>query len=79
MNWQVQAAKQRFSEVVQRARTDGDQVVTRHGQPVVVVVDYERYRQLTDDETGPSFKELLRQVPDFGIAPPRTAARRIDL
>ncbi len=29
--WQVQEAKQRLSEVIRRAVSDGPQVVTRHG------------------------------------------------
>ena len=36
--WQVQEAKNRFSEVIERALRDGPQVVTRHGRPVVQVV-----------------------------------------
>lgn len=36
--WQVQEAKNRFSEVIDRALHDGPQLVTRHGKPVVRVV-----------------------------------------
>ena len=36
--WQVQEAKNRFSEVIERALREGPQVVTRHGKPVVQVV-----------------------------------------
>ena len=36
--WQVQEAKNRFSEVIDRALSDGPQVVTRHGKVVVRVV-----------------------------------------
>lgn len=36
--WQVQEAKNRFSEVIDRALQDGPQLVTRHGKPVVRVV-----------------------------------------
>ena len=38
MVWQVQDAKNRFSELIARAVKDGPQVVTRHGRPVVRVV-----------------------------------------
>ena len=37
-DWQLQDAKNRFSEVVKRARADGPQTVTVHGQRAVVVV-----------------------------------------
>jgi prevent-host-death family protein len=36
--WQVQEAKNRFSEVIDKALREGPQVVTRHGRPVVQVV-----------------------------------------
>lgn len=36
--WQVQEAKNHFSEVIERALTEGPQTVTRHGKPVVQVV-----------------------------------------
>jgi prevent-host-death family protein len=48
MRWQVQEAKQRFSELLRRARDDGPQAVTRHGQEVAYVVDVAWYREQTD-------------------------------
>lgn len=36
--WQVQQAKNHFSEVIDRALSEGPQTVTRHGKPVVRVV-----------------------------------------
>jgi antitoxin Phd len=46
MAWQVQEAKQRFSELVRRALTEGPQVVTRHGEPAVVVIAVDQYERL---------------------------------
>jgi prevent-host-death family protein len=63
MRWQLQEAKQRFSELVRHARTDGPQVVTKHGQEVAVVVSIEEYRRLA--EQLPSFKEFLLAAPDL--------------
>ena len=37
-DWQLQDAKNRFSEVVKKARDDGPQTVTVHGQRAAVVV-----------------------------------------
>lgn len=34
MSWQVQEAKQRFSELVRRTLAEGPQKVTRHGEDV---------------------------------------------
>jgi prevent-host-death family protein len=47
MRWQVQEAKQRFSELLRRARDEGPQAVTKHGEEVAFVVDAAYYRQLT--------------------------------
>jgi prevent-host-death family protein len=63
MRWQLQEAKQRFSELVRHARAHGPQVVTKHGEEVAVVVSIEEYRRLTDDL--PSFKDLLLAAPDL--------------
>lgn len=45
-SWQLQEAKNQFSTVVEKALTDGYQVVTRHGQPAVVVMSVEEFRKL---------------------------------
>ncbi len=37
-DWQLQDAKNRFSEVVKRARDEGPQTVTVHGQRAAVVL-----------------------------------------
>ena len=34
--WQLQEAKNRFSEVVNKALEEGPQTVTRHGEEIVV-------------------------------------------
>ena len=36
--WAVQDAKARFSEVIERARTEGPQEVRRHGKRVAMIV-----------------------------------------
>ena len=43
--WQLQDAKNKFSELVDEALTHGPQVVTRHGVETVVVVSYNDYRK----------------------------------
>ncbi|HLH24575.1 MAG TPA: type II toxin-antitoxin system prevent-host-death family antitoxin [Chloroflexota bacterium] len=63
MQWQVQEAKQRFSQLVQRAIDEGPQVVTRHGRDVVVVVAADEFRRLTSNK--PDFKEFLLSGPDL--------------
>lgn len=63
MAWQLQTAKQKFSEVVERALSEGPQIVSRRGREVVVVVAIDEYRRLQADE--PDFKQFLREAPDF--------------
>jgi prevent-host-death family protein len=80
MRWQLQEAKQRFSELVRHARADGPQVVTRHGEEVAVVVSIEEYRRLTDEL--PSFKDFLLAAPDLDaldIDRSRERARVVEL
>jgi prevent-host-death family protein len=44
--WPLHEAKQHFSELVERARNEGPQVVTKYGKEAVVVVSAEEYRHL---------------------------------
>jgi prevent-host-death family protein len=46
-HWQIQDAKQRFSEMIRAVMSEGPQVITRHGEDVAVVVDIGEYRRLT--------------------------------
>jgi len=43
MEWQLQQAKARFSELVQKAIEEGPQTVTRRGRPAVVVLSAEQF------------------------------------
>ena len=65
MNWQIQEAKARFSELVERTLKEGPQTVTRHGKPVAVLVPVEEYRLLRTG--GKSFKALLASAPLEGV------------
>lgn len=74
MAWQLQAAKQHFSELVSRARRDGPQVVTKHGKEAVVVVSAEEYQRLRGG--GPNLVEFIRSAPDFDLLDLRRASDR---
>ena len=65
MSWQLQEAKQKFSELVRRTIEEGPQTVTRHGEEVVVVVPAEEFHRLTGDKLD--FKEFLMSGPDLSI------------
>jgi prevent-host-death family protein len=59
--WQLQEAKQQFSRLVERARTEGPQLVTRNGKEVAVVLDVDEYRRLSSH--GGDFKRFLLEGP----------------
>jgi antitoxin Phd len=63
--WQLQDAKNHFSELVDRALTDGPQTVTRHGEPVVVVVPYAAFRRRA--VRGGSLVEFFARSPLRGV------------
>jgi prevent-host-death family protein len=72
--WQLQAAKQRFSELVERAQREGPQVVTKHGREAVVVVSAKEYRRLKGPDGN--LVEFLRSAPDFDLLDLRRASDR---
>jgi len=79
-HWQVQEAKQRFSELIRSAQADGPQFVTRHGEEVAVVIDIAEYRRLRGGTQD--FKEFLLAAPDLDLLEIdrlSTQARRVDL
>jgi prevent-host-death family protein len=78
-HWQLQEAKQRFSELIKLVETEGPQVVTRHGEEVAVVVGIGEYRRLRGG--AEDFKAFLRSAPDLDLEINRPAgrARVVDL
>jgi antitoxin Phd len=46
--WQIQEAKNKLSELIDRAMAEGPQVITRHGVEVVVVMPFKGYKKLTE-------------------------------
>ncbi len=45
-HWQLQEAKNKFSNLVDKAQNKGPQVVTKHGKDAVVVLSIEEYKKL---------------------------------
>ena len=87
MAWQIQQAKNRFSELIERARHEGPQTVTRHGQPVAEVVAIGAPsvvasfgggpEQRTGAGRSPGFAKYLLEMPRVGTlaAPPRQSRK----
>jgi len=63
--WQLQEAKNKFSQVVNEALVKGPQIVTRRGEDVVVIISKEEYGCLKKSQSNLS--ELFRQSPLFGV------------
>ena len=70
--WQLQDAKARFSEFLEKSLKEGPQIVTRRGVETAVLVPIDEWRRLTQ-KSRPSLKELLlAPEPRFeDIVPPR--------
>lgn len=80
MRRQLQEAKQRFSELVRTTLEKGPQVVTRHGEDVVVVVPARDYRGALADE--PDLAEFLLDGPDLAgleLEGSRALPRQVEL
>ena len=78
--WQVQNAKTRLSEVIERARAEGPQMITKHGKERAVVLSIEDYRVLVAHR--PDFKSYLLDGPkvdDFTIERTQDAGRNIEI
>ncbi len=78
--WQIQQAKAHLSEVIERARREGPQTLTRHGAERAVVLSIEDYRALVARK--PDFTAYLLggpKVDDFTIERDRDTARPVEL
>lgn len=58
--WQLQEAKSRFSELVDRTLSEGPQLVTRRGAEAVVVIAAPEYRR---QQGLPSLLAILNNAP----------------
>jgi len=70
--WQVQDAKARFSEMLEKALSDGPQIVTKRGKQAAVLVSAELWHDL-EARARPSLKELLLsdEARTDDLVPPR--------
>lgn len=62
MTWNLADAKNRLSEVVNRALSEGPQTITRRND-TVILISAAKYEELTGKR--PSFKEFLLEGPSF--------------
>ncbi len=79
--WQLQEAKNRFSEVVRKATEEGPQTVTKHGKDSVIVLSAEDYQKLEKPKT--TLVEFFNSSPLSGVEldmrRDESMAREVDL
>ncbi|MCS7061989.1 MAG: type II toxin-antitoxin system Phd/YefM family antitoxin [Anaerolineae bacterium] len=63
--WQLQEAKNKFSEVVEAALTEGPQVITRRGMETAIVLSYADYRKLL--LARKKLSDFFRESPLVGV------------
>jgi prevent-host-death family protein len=66
-HWTLQDAKARLSELMRRARTEGPQHVTVHGQEQAVLLSPEEFRRLQGWQTGQALVDALQASPHKDI------------
>ena len=80
MQWRLAEAKNRFSEVVNRALSEGPQTVSRRNDSVVILSQQE-YDRLSGNRPG--FKEFLLKhiapLDDLELSRDKSPMRDIDL
>ena len=65
VKWQLQEAKNRLSEVVRKARTEGPQVITLHGEDAAIVVSTKDYQKMAGRKGR--LVEFFRKSPLVGV------------
>jgi antitoxin Phd len=64
--WQLQEAKNKLSEVVDGALTDGPQVITKRGVETAIVLSYADYRKLLLNQQ--QLSDFFRESPFADVA-----------
>jgi antitoxin Phd len=74
--WQLQDAKSRFSELIDRTLEKGPQVVTRRGIDTAVIVSIDEWRKLKNKNRQNWKDALLGAGPRFDLLLPRRGKGR---
>ena len=67
MTWQLQEAKNKFSQVVDTTLSQGPQIISRRGKNTVVIVSFDDYRAFMSPEPKLNFKQCLQKAPVDGL------------
>ncbi len=76
--WQLQEAKNKFSEVVDEAIKQGPQIITKRGVETVIVLSYEEYRRvmLSQKKLSDFFRESPLAEVDLDLRRDRSGLRK---
>ena len=75
MNWQLQEAKNRLSELVKAAKSEGPQIITVHGKEEVALISMAELRRLKQRTRGRPFWETAPKV-ELDVVRSRVPASR---
>jgi len=64
-NWQIQKAKNHFSDLVRKAQEQGPQTITRHGKAEAVLLSMKDYRNLMKKQE--TLTEFFCRSPLHGV------------
>ena len=77
--WQLQEAKNKFSQVVKQAQQGKPQYITVHGKPTAVIVSIEDYQKLNQPQTSLSEALMIPLIEnDLDLSRDRDTGRDLD-
>lgn len=81
MEWQLQEAKNRLSQLVNQVAQDGPQIITVRGKPAAILLSIEEYLRLTMPRTKLTdfFKESPLYDVELDIERSADLSREVDL
>jgi prevent-host-death family protein len=63
--WQIQDAKNKFSQVIGEALKNGPQIVTKHGEATAVILSVQDFKKLQQNRS--SITEFFQSSPLVGV------------
>ena len=82
MQWQLQEAKNKFSQVVQYARKE-PQIITLRNKETVAIISIEDYRKLYPQKNKPSLLNVMQNSPweniELDVSRSKDTGRDIEL
>ncbi|MCL4871239.1 MAG: type II toxin-antitoxin system Phd/YefM family antitoxin [Anaerolineae bacterium] len=63
--WQLQEAKNKLSELVEKALSDGPQIITKRGVETAIILSYSDYRKMVSSQK--KLSQFFRESPLVGV------------